>query len=172
MKKILLTLALSAFTITAGPLSGKRAASFTLPDATGKFYDLLDYRGKVVLIDVMKTDCPHCQVLAKTLERVKAKYGDRVMVFSIVTPPDSPQTVSAYIAKYKVSSPVLFDCGQAAAALLKITPQNANISLPQLLVVDGQGIVREDWGYSEAQKAIFEGDGLFAVIDRLLAPKK
>jgi len=172
MKNIILTLILTALTMTAGPLSGKRAASFTLPDATGKFYDLLDYRGKVVLVDLMKTDCPHCQTLTRTLERVKAKYGDRIMIMSIVTPPDSPQNVSAYIAKYKVSSPILFDCGQAAAALLKITPQNTSVSLPHLLVIDGQGVVREDWAYSDAQKAIFAGDGLFAVIDRLLAPKK
>lgn len=176
MRNLLLffVLTLSAF---GGPLSGKRVASFTLADATGKYYDVLDFRGKVLLIDIMRTDCPHCQTLSRTLERVKAKYGNKIAVLSVVNPPDSPQTVSAYIAKYKVTNPILFDFGQATGAMLKITPQNPSINLPTLLIVDAQGIVREDLVYSDSQKATFEGDGLNALIDKVMgaapaAPKK
>jgi peroxiredoxin len=172
MKKTLLLLTISALSLLAGPPTGKRVASFTLPDATGRYYDVLDYRGKPLLIDIMKTDCPHCAVFTKTLERVKAKYGDRITIFSVVNPPDNANTVSSFIARYKVTSPVLFDFGQATAAMLKITPQNPSISLPHLLVIDANGIVVSDWPYSETQKALFEGDGLFAVIDKLLAAKK
>ncbi|MBI5281935.1 MAG: TlpA family protein disulfide reductase [Candidatus Solibacter usitatus] len=172
MRTIILLSVLFALSALAGPLSGKRVASFTLPDATGRFYDVLDFRGKPLLIDFMKTECPHCQVLTRTLERVKAKYGDRIAILSVVNPPDNPQTVSNYIARYKVSSPVLFDFGQATAAMLRITPQNPGISLPTLLIVDAQGIVREDIVYSDSTRAAFEGDALFAVIDRLLAAKK
>lgn len=171
MKRLLLffTLALS-LTAVAGPLSGKRVASFTLADATGKYYDVLDFRGKVLLIDIMKTDCPHCQTLSRTLERVKARYGDKLAVLSIVNPPDDPQRVAAYIAKYKVTNPVLFDFGQATAAMLKITPQNPSISLPTLLIVDAQGTVREDLVFNDSLKAIFEGDGLYALIDKAMKP--
>jgi len=172
MHRTLITILLAALSLTAGPLAGKRVASFTLPDATGKYYDVLDFRGKVLLIDIMKTDCPHCQTLSKTIERIKAKYANRIAVLSIVNPPDNPQTVSAYIAKYKVTSPVLFDFGQATAAMLRITPQNPGISLPTLLIVDANGIVREDLTYSESLKAVFEGDGLNVLIDRALAPAK
>lgn len=167
MNKLLLFFVL-AVSAMAGPLSGKRVASFTLADATGKYYDVLDFRGKVLLIDIMKTDCPHCQTLSRTLERVKAKYGEKIAVLSIVNPPDDPTRVSAYIAKYKVTNPVLFDFGQATAAMLKITPQNPSINLPTLLVVDAQGIVRSDLVYDDSQKAIFEGDGLYAVIDKAM----
>ena len=52
---------------------------------------MLDYRGKVLIIDVMKTDCPHCQSVSKLLERVKARYGDKVNILSIVNPPDNPE---------------------------------------------------------------------------------
>jgi peroxiredoxin len=168
MKKLAALLILVAAASAAGPLSGRRAASFTLPDASGRFYDLLDYRGKVVILEVMKTDCPHCQTLAKTLERVKTKFGDRIQVISIVNPPDTPQSVAQFIAKFKVTSPIVFDCGQAAAALLKITPQNPSIELPQLLVLDAQGVIREDYIYNDSLKGIFEGDDLIAVVTRLL----
>lgn len=170
MKQFLAALLLTAASLSAGPLAGKRVASFTLPDATGKYYDVLDFRGKVLLIDIMKTDCPHCQTLSKTIERIKARYAGKISVLSIVNPPDNPQTVAGYIAKYKVTNPVLFDFGQATAAMLRITPQNPSISLPTLLVVDANGIVRDDLVYSDALKSVFEGDGLAAIIDRALAP--
>lgn len=170
MKHVIATLFLAALSLSAGPLAGKRVASFTLPDATGRYYDVLDFRGKVLLIDIMKTNCPHCQTLSKTLERVKAKYGNRIAVLSVVNPPDNPQTVASYISQYKVTNPVLFDFGQATAAMLRITPQNPSISLPTLLVVDANGIVRDDLVYSDSLKSVFEGDGLFPIIDRAMAP--
>ncbi|MEJ5367813.1 MAG: TlpA disulfide reductase family protein [Bryobacteraceae bacterium] len=162
-----LLLALSAV-VSAGPLTGKRVASFTLPDSQGRYHDVLDYRGKILLIDIMKTDCPHCADFSKTLERVKARYGDRISILSIVNPPDTPQTVAAYVARHKVTSPVLFDFGQAVAAMLNVTPQNPTIKLPTLLIVGPDGIIREDFTYDDSRKDIFEGNGLFPILDRLL----
>ncbi|HEY3442760.1 MAG TPA: TlpA disulfide reductase family protein [Paludibaculum sp.] len=172
MKKTILLLTLSALALLAGPPTGKRVASFTLPDSTGKYYDVLDFRGKPLLIEIMKTECAHCQTFSKTLERVKTRYGDRIAILSVVNPPDDPPKVANYVAKFKVSTPILFDFGQATAAMLKITPQNPSINLPHLLVVDANGIVQNDWPFSDAQKAIFEGDGLFAIVDKMLAAKK
>lgn len=169
MKTLLAAVFVSMLGLWAGPLAGKRIASFTLPDSTGKYYDVLDYRGKVLLIDIMKTECPHCQTLSKTLERVKARYGNRINILSIVNPPDNQQTVAAYVSRYKVTSPVLFDFGQAVAAILGVTPRNPTINLPTLLVVDANGVIREDLVYSDALAKLFEGDGLFPLIDRVLA---
>lgn len=165
----LLTLGLA---LHAGPLAGKRVASFTLPDSQGRYHDVLDYRGRILLIDIMKTDCPHCGVFSGVLERVKSRYGERVRILSIVNPPDNQQTVAAYVARYKVTSPILFDFGQAVAAMLNITPQNPTIKLPTLLIVGPDGIIREDIVYDAARtdlKNIFEGDGLNRILDRLLA---
>lgn len=171
MQKALWMILAFAGVVAAGPLTGQRAASFTLPDSNSKYHDLLDYRGKVVVIDIMKTDCPHCASFSRTLERVKARYGDRIQILSIVTMPDNATTVANYVAKHKVTSPVLFDSGQATAALLKITPRNPSVSLPTALVVDASGIIRADFVYRDEDasvKPVFEGDGLFGVIDGLL----
>ncbi|MFZ5927600.1 MAG: TlpA family protein disulfide reductase [Acidobacteriota bacterium] len=153
----------------AGPLAGKRIASFTLPDSQARFHDVLDYRGKVLLVDIMKTDCPHCAAFSKVLERAKSRYGDRLNILSIVNPPDNQQTVAAYVARHKITSPILFDFGQAVAAMLRITPQNPTIQLPTLLIVAPDGIVLEDIVYDDSRKDIFEGDGLFRILDKILA---
>ncbi len=172
MKRFAAFLFASALLLHAGPLSGKRVASFTLPDSQGRYHDVLDYRGKILLIDIMRTDCPHCGTFSRTLERVKSRYGDRIHILSIVNPPDNQQTVAAYVAKHKITTPVLFDFGQAVAAMLNITPQNPTIKLPTLLIVGPDGIIREDFVYDESRKDlknIFEGDGLNRILDKLLA---
>jgi peroxiredoxin len=169
----LLALCLSA-ALAAGELSGRRAPSFALPDSRLEYHDIQDYRGKIVLIDIMRTNCPNCQKLSGTLERIKSKYAGRVAVLSIVNPPDNQTTVAQYIANFGVTSPILFDCGQMAASYLKVTPERPTVHVPHLFIIDGQGMIRNDFGYSAATKAVFEGEGLDTEIDKLVggAPGK
>jgi len=167
------TLALSALApllgraLHAGPLDGKRALSFALPDSKQKYHDILDYRGKPLLLDFMLTACPHCVTLAAKLEQVKQALPGRVNVLSVVTPPDTNQTVAAFIARHKITSPFLFDCGQTAAYYLQATPENPRVDLPQLFLIDAKGIVAHSWAYSEANKGIFEGDQLLPIVRKL-----
>jgi hypothetical protein len=41
--------------------------------------------------------------------------------------------------------------------------------VPHLFLIDGQGMIRNDFGYDFDTRNIFEGDGLDTEIDRLLA---
>lgn len=123
---------------------GRRAPGFSLPDLKLKQHDLQDYRGKVVVMDFMTTGCPNCQELTTRLEQVKAKLGDKIQVFSVVTVPDTQQTVSGYIARTKATSTFLFDCGQMTGSYLQVTPQNPTVHFPRLLLVDKTGMIRRD----------------------------
>ena len=123
---------------------GRRAPGFSLPDMKLKQHDLQDYRGKVVLLDFMQTQCPNCQELTGRLEQVKAKLGDKVQIFSVVTAPETQSTVAAYVARFKSTSTFLFDCGQMSASYLQITPQNPSVHVPRLLIVDKSGYIRRD----------------------------
>ena len=120
----------------------QRAPGFALPDIHFNYHDLADYRGKVVLLEIMQTRCPECQKLSQMLEKLKANFGDQVAVIGIVNPPDNQQTVAAFIDQFKISSPVLFDCGQAAASYLRPDPRRPQIHLPHLFLIDQNGIVR------------------------------
>lgn len=151
---------------TAFPV-GRRAPGFALPSASGRTHDLGDYRGKVVLVDIMKTSCPNCRELTKTLEKIKSSYGDKVEILSIVVPPDNQATVGAYISELKVTTPILFDCGQVVSSYLRVGPQNPTIHLPHLFLIDKQGMIRRDFGNTETD--IFKGQGLPEEIDSLLS---
>jgi len=121
------------------------------------------------VLDIMQTTCPHCARLSEILENVHAKYGDKLTVLSIVNPPDNQTTVARFAAEHAITTPILFDCGQASVSYLKATPQNPKVSVPHLFLIDGQGMIRNDFAYGFDTKNIFEGDGLDAEIDHLLA---
>lgn len=153
----------------ANSLSGRRAPGFALPDPEYKrFYDLQDYRGKVVLIEIMSTTCPHCMVLSTTLEQVKQKYGDNVMVLSVVLPPDNQATIAKYVAKNKITVPVVCDQGQMTISYFNAKPGQAHVDVPHLFVIDKSGTIRNDFEYTDADRPVFEGPGLFKIIDKLL----
>lgn len=164
--RILLLLALCAAAASAqtGP---RRAPSFTLPDQGGKFHDLLDYRGKIVILDIMATTCPHCKAFSAVLEQAKAKYKDNVVVLSLVNPPDTPDKVQTYMRENKVTNPIVFDCGQTAFSYVR----SGQIQLPRMFLIDRAGNIRVDQSWSDQSRGAFEAKGLFAEIDKLLVKK-
>jgi peroxiredoxin len=169
--RFLLTLCAASLLFAAGSLSNRRAPGFSLMDTRGQQHDLYDYRGKVVLIDIMQTNCPHCRVFSRILDEVKTKYAGRVAVLSVVNPPDEATSVGRFLRELKPTYPILFDSGQMAISYFKATPQNPAVDLPHLFIVDGNGWIVNDFGYDPSTKALFEGRALFPELDRILAGK-
>ncbi len=153
----------------SGELSNRRAPGFALPDPDySRFYDLQDYRGKVLLIDIMSTTCPHCLLLSSTLEKVKAKYGDKVAILEVVLPPDNQATVAKYKSVNKITVPIACDMGQMTISYLNAKPGTAHMDVPHLFLIDKQGMIRNDFVYEDKSRDVFEGAGLFGEIDKLL----
>ncbi|HML17369.1 MAG TPA: TlpA disulfide reductase family protein [Bryobacteraceae bacterium] len=161
-------LSLSAQGLSAQTLSGRRAPSFSLPDSSFTQHDILDYRGRWLIIDFMKTDCPHCKALTKTLETVKAKYGEKIAILSVVVPPDNMATVARYIADNHVTAPIVFDGSQVAASYFKITPTNGgHFDTPHWFAIDPSGMIAHDWGQPSADSAEWTKQ-----LDTLIAARK
>ena len=140
MKKWILLLSTACLLTAAEPL--RRAPGFSLPDLKLQQHDLMDYRGQVVFIDFIQTSCPACLELSSALEEVKAKFGEKVAVITIVNPPDNQATVARYIANKKITATVLFDSGQMTASYLRILPDNPVVHFPQLFLIDREGMIR------------------------------
>ncbi len=153
----------------SGELSGRRAPGFALPDPDySHFYDLQDYRGKVVVIDIMSTSCPHCMLLSTTLEKLQEKFGDKLQVLSVVLPPDNQYTIQKYATTNKITTPILCDQGQMTISYFNARPDQSKISVPHLFLIDKQGMIRNDWAYEESTRGIFEGPGLVTEVEKLL----
>jgi peroxiredoxin len=167
MLKFSAALLCAALTLMGQNLSGRRAPSFALPDSSLKSHDILDSRGHWVLLDFMKTDCPHCKDLSKKLEGLKGRYGAKVEVLSIlIAPPETQGTVLRYVAENKITSAFLFDQGQVAVTYFKATPQNPAFDTPHLFAIDPNGMIVHDWN----QLGV-ESPGFLAELDQLLNKK-
>src|SRR4051812_2406147 len=168
MRSIFATLLCATALFAAGLFAaepGQRAPGFALMDGKMDLFDLYDFRGKPVIVEFMQTTCPHCATFAGVLERVQGKYGKKVGILAIANPPDSPNTVNAFIKGHFIQYPVLFDMGQAAYSYVR----KQQFDLPQVYLVDANGIIFNRYSYSALTKDIFEGNGLLNEIDRMLA---
>lgn len=168
--RIFLTLALATtLPLAAQSLSGRRAPSFSLPDSTMSQHDLLDYRGRWLLIDFMKTDCPHCMALSKVMEDIHTKFGAKVVLLSVViAPPDNQQTVAKYVAQTGAkSATIVFDQGQMAVSYFKATPANPGFDTPHLFIIDPNGMIVKDIG----QSPVLEDSSLIKVLEQVIGSK-
>ena len=166
MRFLCLLLLSAASVFGAGELSGRRAPGFSLPESPGKQHDPQDYRGKILIVDFMQVTCEHCVTFSAILEQAKAKYGDKIVVLSIVNPPSDAKGVADFIAQHKIKTPILFDCGQVAYSYLK--PSSPTITIPHVFLIDGEGMIRNDFAFGNDTLEIFQGKGLFSEIDKLL----
>ncbi|HEY7335178.1 MAG TPA: TlpA disulfide reductase family protein [Bryobacteraceae bacterium] len=168
--RIFAAILLCALCLAGQSLSRRRAPSFSLPDSTITQHDILDYRGKWLLLDFMKTDCPHCMALSKTLEQVKTQFGPKVAILSVViAPPENTTTVARYVVDNKLTTTFVFDQGQVAAAYFKATPARPAFDTPHLFVINPGGSIVRDWSDTDATTEILEGSGLARELQALIA---
>lgn len=166
MKRFIAFFAVALTLAASGAFSNRRAPGFSLADSHFEQHDPQDYRGKVLLIDIMTTTCGTCMRLATTLAQVKANFGDKIGIISVVTLPDNFQTADRFAMNHKISWPIVFDSGQVIASYLKVTPSNPQVHFPHLFLIDKDGMIRNDFDGTE-DKAL-SVDGLSAEIDKLL----
>ena len=98
------------------------------------------------------------------LDKVQQKYGERVAILAIATPPDTFDTVGQFIAGHKITYPVLFDMGQAAYSYLLVQ----RFDLPQVFLIDAKGMIQQHYEYGLLTRDIFECNGLLTEVERLL----
>ena len=166
MRKLLTILLCAAACVATA--ADRRAPGFSLVDSKAVEHDLADYRGKPVLLAFIQTTCPHCATFAEKLQQAQEKYGSRIAVLAVVTPPDDGGKVANFIAGHKIGFPILFDSGQMSYSYVL----SQNLSFPKLYIIDGAGMIQADHEYSPLTYDIFEGNGLGPAIDRLLAAAK
>jgi peroxiredoxin len=168
MRKLVFIFGLVAAMAAGQGLSGRRAPGFSLPDPMFNQHDLADYKGKWLLIEFMRTDCPHCKMLSKLLESTKGKYGGKFAVLDVViAPPENQATVAAYITENKITNPIVFDQGQVALAYFKATPARPSFDTPHLFAVDPNGNIARDWSQGDVEDKNFPG-----LLDALINGKK
>ncbi len=158
MRKLAIVLTGVALLLEGQGLSGRRAPSFALPDSTLKQFDILDYRGRWLLVDFIKTDCPYCKTLTETLDQMKPKLGPKVAILAIVVVPDNTSTAARFISETKTTTPILFDAGQTAMWYFKATPARPSFDTPHLFAINPEGMLVRDWAQPGMQQVGFPAE--------------
>lgn len=116
---------------------GDAAPSFTLQTTKQETFALSDYRGKVVLVHFWATWCPPCVEELPQLEKLyRSLQGKDLEILAVSVDDNADRSVTPFLAKHKVSFPVLFDPGGVVAR------KYGTIKFPETYVLDRSGMVR------------------------------
>ena len=117
---------------------------------------LSSLRGKVVLLDVFLSTCPHCQEHAPHIVELYNKYRDRgFTVLGLATDnkenKDNVATVNAYVSLAKIEYPIGFLTPEVIAYYL----DNHDHGVPQMVLFgpDGKMVTRQiGWGEKSSKE--------------------
>jgi peroxiredoxin len=130
----------SSFNLSGSPPLGKSlpAPDFTLPNLDGKMVSLVDYKGKVILLNIWATWCPPCVEEMPSMEKLYQELreeGFEILAVSVDASGD--KVVTPFMKKHKLSFPALTDTGGAVKILYQTT------GVPESFIIDKDGIIVE-----------------------------
>lgn len=170
MRRFLFAVLLTSLAASGQSLSGRRAPSFSLPDSNQVQHDILDYRGRwLVLTWTTSVNCNHCGPFAKALEPLQKQ----VAVLNVmISPPETSVTATRFATENKITSPIVFDQSQVAIGYFKATPTNSRIDTPHAFIINPEGRIVDDWSDGRVGTILAAKGGVAAALQALMAGKK
>jgi peroxiredoxin len=112
----------------------------------GQQIDLASYKGKVVLLEWLMTTCPHCQVSSQILSKMQTEYAAKgVQALGVAIDAGAGPKLPDYVRKYATTFPVGVLPHQVATSWLQASVM-APLMMPQIVIIDRQGQIREQHG--------------------------
>lgn len=141
------------------PISGSAGRdgaglNFTLKDLQGHQVSLMDYRGKVVLVNFWAHWCAPCVKEIPDLVKLRQNYQERGFeILGVVVPFRADQNqVRSITSRFGITYPVLWGTNEAVAQFGEIS------AIPRTFILNRQGEIVED----------LEGMGNYATFERLV----
>jgi len=111
----------------------------------GQQIDLASYKGKVVLLEWLMTTCPHCQESSRILSKIQTEFAAKgVQVLGVAIDAGAGQKLPDYVRKYATTFPVGVLPHTVATDFLQASVM-APLMMPQVVIVDRQGQIREQY---------------------------
>jgi peroxiredoxin len=146
MRTILVTtlgslLALTAFAVEVG----KPTPALTIQRLSGPALQLNQYKGKVVALALIDTNCPHCQNLTKLLNVISKEYAAKgVQVVGCAFNDNVKDLLPEFLQKFQPTFPVGY-CSRDEVMVYVQYSVLKPFYVPHMVFLDKRGIVRGDF---------------------------
>ena len=120
---------------------------------------LSTYRGKVVALLFVSTDCPHCQDTSRFMESLQKEYRPRgLQTMAVAFNEMAMMLVPGFISTTGASFPVGYDTRKSVFSYLQ-RPESLQTYVPIMVFIDRQGMIRgqyvgDDKFFADPQKNI------------------
>jgi thiol-disulfide isomerase/thioredoxin len=126
---------------------GKPTEPLTIQRLSGPPLQLSQYRGKVVLLAFMDTNCPHCQKLTGFLNTIVKQYGPKgVQVVACAMNSGAKNLLPQFQQQFMPAFPMGYCTEQQVFGYTGCSPDNGcGFYVPHLVFLDRRGIVQGDY---------------------------
>jgi peroxiredoxin len=138
-----LLVGLSMLPLKAAAPVPRVAPELKLVDASGNETSLSSFRGKVVLVEFLLTNCPHCARVARTLDQLQHDLGPRgfqAVGIAIETGIRAPM-VNNFTEDAKIALPIGHALSDQVDRFLERSGKD-QFQVPQLVLIDREGVIR------------------------------
>ncbi len=137
-----------------GGETGGNAPNFTLTDTDSNSFSLLDFSGKVVVLDLMATWCGPCVYEIPHLKEVQQHYDNNVIILSISVGGDSDQGLEDFKNEQGATWRFAIDTDDVAT-------KYGAVYIPKLVIIDKNGNIEfTNEGVTSSATLIEKIDGL------------
>ena len=136
-------LSLGVFPASATEPVPRKSPDLTIVEPSGKQTRLSSLKGKVVMIEFLVTNCPHCLRVAQTISKLQWEMGARGLK-SIGVAFDSgvnSQIVKKFTQQFAVNYPIGYTSSDKVDSYLGRSGTE-RFRVPQLVVIDRNGVIR------------------------------
>jgi peroxiredoxin len=136
-------LALGVFPATATAPVPRKSPDLVIAEPSGKVTRLSSLNGKVVMIEFLVTNCPHCLRIAQTISKLQWETDSRGLR-AIGIAFDSgvnAQIVTKFTQQFAISYPVGYVSSDKVDGYLGRSGTE-RFRVPQIVVIDRKGVIR------------------------------
>ena len=125
----------------------RKSPEFLIVTPSGEQTPLTSLRGKVVLLEFLLTNCPHCQRASRMIERLRQDLGPRGFTpIGIAFEPNvTPRMVNTFVQLSGIHFPIDLSSPEAVDSYLGRS-QMQRFMVPQIVVIDRAGVIRAQTG--------------------------
>jgi len=143
-KRVILWVLMLALAVAGMGFSAPKSPDITFSDLDGHRYHLSDFRGKVVVLNFFKSDCPPCMVELRELAKLYRKYKkDGLVIVSLMVDEEGLPLLPRIVEAKGITYPVGLASEEAIRAFggVYITPTT--------FIIDREGeVVKRLIGYA------------------------